>query len=128
MCGGLSLGYNNIIAVFTTELTHGKWRLILGGLLCECFWNVGFMSLGLLVYVVRNMQTLEMVIALSATPFLLLWYFMPESPRWLLAEGKKEKVSIYCLSIDPVLKRCKMGVREKNIILKHTTYFRLVKF
>jgi OCT family organic cation transporter-like MFS transporter 4/5 len=92
MCGGLSLGYNTIIAVFTIELTHGKWRPILGHLLCEGFWNIGHATLGGLVYGVRNMKTLEMVIALSATPFMLLWYFMPESPRWLLTKGKKEKV------------------------------------
>ena len=40
-----------------------------------------------------DMDTLEMVIALSGLPFMVLWYFMPESPRWLLAKGRKDKVN-----------------------------------
>ena len=51
------------------------------------------MTMGGLVSVVTNMVTLEMVIALSGVPFMVLWYFMPESPRWLLAKGKKVKVN-----------------------------------
>ncbi len=92
MSGALSLGYNTIIAVFTIELTHGKWRPILGHCICEIWWPIGHMVMGGLVAGCTNMITLEMVIALCNVPFLVLWYFMPESPRWLLAKGRKEKV------------------------------------
>lgn len=107
ICGALSLGYNNSLAVYGMETTHGKWRAILGNLFGELFWNLGHMSLGGLAYGIRNMYTLELVIGLSASPFILLWsgsmriivrliryvfcfrFVMPESPRWLLASGKK---------------------------------------
>ena len=88
-----SLGYNTVIAVFTIELTHGKWRPILGHCLCEIGWSIGHASMGGLVAGVTDMDTLEMVIALSGLPFMVLWYFMPESPRWLLAKGRKDKVN-----------------------------------
>ena len=54
-------------------------------------WCVGHLILGLLVYLVPNMRNLELVIALSGLPFLSLWYFLPESPRWLLSKGKTEE-------------------------------------
>ena len=47
-------------------------------------WTLGHISLGLLVYLIPNMKNLELFIGLSAAPFMALWYFLPESPRWLL--------------------------------------------
>ena len=47
-------------------------------------WTLGHISLGLLVYLIPNMKNLELFIGLSAVPFMSLWYFLPESPRWLL--------------------------------------------
>ena len=88
----ISLGYNTVVAVFTIELTHGKWRPILGHCLCEIFWPAGHATMGGVVAMVTNMISLERVIALSGVPFMAMWYFMPESPRWLLAKGKKERV------------------------------------
>ena len=37
------------------------------------------------------MIMLELIIGLSNVPFMVLWFVMPESPRWLLAKGKKEE-------------------------------------
>ena len=86
-----SLGYNTVVAVFTIELTHGKWRPILGHCLCEIFWPAGHATMGGVVAMVTNMISLERVIALSGVPFMALWYFMPESPRWLVTKARYEQ-------------------------------------
>ena len=93
VCGACSLAYNTVYAVFAVELTHGKWRSILGHLFGELVWNVGVLTLGGLVYGVRNMSHLEIVIGLSCVPWLPLWYFLFESPRWLLAKGRKREAN-----------------------------------
>jgi MFS family permease len=91
ICGAMSLGYNNALAVFNIEQTHGKWRSIFTNFFSEAYWNMGHISLGGLVYVCRDMSRLELIIALSAIPYMLGWVLMPESPRWLLAQGKKDQ-------------------------------------
>ena len=62
-------------------------------------WALGHLLLGLLVYLIPNMRNLELLIALSAIPFLSLWYFLPESPRWLLSKGRKpEAIKVLTLA------------------------------
>lgn len=39
----------------------------------------------------RNMRTLEVIIGLSCTPWMVMWYFMNESPRWLLANEETKE-------------------------------------
>jgi hypothetical protein len=53
--------------------------------------NFGIAFLGLVAFLVPNMKYVELGIALVAVPSMLLWYFMPESPRWLLGKGQKTK-------------------------------------
>ena len=91
MCGAMSLGYNNALAVYLVEQTHGKWRSWLTHMFTGLGWNIGVVSLAVLTYFNRDMVILELIIGLTNVPFLLLWCFMPESPRWLLAREKKEK-------------------------------------
>ncbi len=49
------------------------------------------MLLALLVFLVPNMRTLEWVLAALVAIFLPMQFFLPESPRWLLAKGKHER-------------------------------------
>lgn len=89
--GAFSLGFNNIIAAWAIELTHGKYRSICGHIFGELFWNVGHLVLGGVVYLCRDMINLQLLIACCGAPWLLLWFVMPESPRWLLSKGKSEE-------------------------------------
>ncbi len=91
VAGAMSLGYNNAFSVYVVELTSGVWRSRVGHYFGELPWNIGVISVGVLAFFCRDMARLELIIGLSAVPYLTSWLLLPESPRWLLAMGKKEK-------------------------------------
>lgn len=55
------------------------------------FYTFGLMILAGITYLVRNWVHLALT---TSTPFMvyaIYWFFLPESPRWLLAKGRFEK-------------------------------------
>lgn len=68
----------------------GPTKRTLAGLLIEMVWSLGMMVLCTVAYFIRNWRYLQ--IAVSAPSFVLLFYWLliPESPRWLLARGRKD--------------------------------------
>jgi len=71
-CGAVSLGYNNVLSVYITELTSGVWRSRVGHFFGESCWNAGIVALGILAYFVRDMIAMELIIGLTGIPFLLV--------------------------------------------------------
>ncbi len=112
MCGAVSLGYYNVVSVYTTELTSGKWRTMQDYFFGANAWDFGIVLLGTLACFCRNMQLLEMIIALTNVPFLLAWLLLPESPRWLLSKGEKEQASKIMETICKINKRPREKVKE----------------
>ncbi|XP_005098324.1 organic cation transporter protein [Aplysia californica] len=82
--GGLVGGCLVVNFVLPLEFVTPKWRTFCG---CVGFWAVGLMTLALWAYFIRDWRTLN--IAMSATSVILLplWWFISESPRWLLSRG-----------------------------------------
>ena len=50
--------------------------------------QLGFLALGCLVYLIPDMQTLEIVLSSFGVLAIPLWFYVPESPRWLLSKGR----------------------------------------
>ena len=94
MCGALSIGYYNALVVWMVEHTHGKWRSLLAHMFADAAYHLGILLLAALVYFNRDMVKLELIIGLANLPFLLLWFIMPKSPRWLLAKERKPEAKI----------------------------------
>lgn len=49
------------------------------------------MLVGLIAYLAQDWTTLEQVISGTVLALTILWYFMPESPRWLLSQNKYQE-------------------------------------
>ena len=52
---------------------------------------LGYMSMSLLSFWIPDWRQLTFVLAALSFPFLLTWWFWPESPRWLYSVGKYEE-------------------------------------
>ncbi len=110
VCGAMSLGYNNVLSAYSTELTSGKWRAKQGYFFGANAWDSGVILLGFMAYMIRDMQMLELTIALSNIPFLLAWFLMQESPRWLLSKGKKDRAKVVITRV------CKLNKRPVHVV------------
>ncbi|XP_046583355.1 organic cation transporter protein-like [Haliotis rubra] len=66
----------------------GPSKRVLAGIVIELFWCLGLFILGAVAYGIRNWQHLQLVLSVPSVLLLFLWWFIPESPRWLLSRGR----------------------------------------
>uniref|UniRef100_A0A3B4X0Y7 Solute carrier family 22 member 3 n=1 Tax=Seriola lalandi dorsalis TaxID=1841481 RepID=A0A3B4X0Y7_SERLL len=81
--GGWVAGY-----VLITEIVGVEYRRTVG-VLYQMFFSVGILLLPLLAYFITDWRWLQVVITVPYIIFLSYYWFIPESPRWLLSQNKK---------------------------------------
>ncbi|XP_060523851.1 organic cation transporter protein-like isoform X2 [Cylas formicarius] len=75
--------------VLTMELVGTKWRTILC-ILYQIPFNLGHLLLPVISYFLRDWRYFQAAISLPSLIFISYYWILPESPRWLLAAGKKD--------------------------------------
>ncbi|KAJ8275138.1 hypothetical protein COCON_G00097630 [Conger conger] len=83
--GGWIAGY-----VLITEIVGVEYRRTVG-VLYQMFFSVGILVLPLIGYFVTNWRWFNVAITLPYLCFLVYYWFIPESPRWLLSQNKSAK-------------------------------------
>ncbi|XP_059211906.1 solute carrier family 22 member 2-like [Centropristis striata] len=83
--GGWVAGY-----VLITELVGVEYRRTVG-VLYQMFFSVGILILPLLAYYITDWRWLQVVITVPYIIFLSYYWFIPESPRWLLSQNRKDR-------------------------------------
>ncbi|XP_018421148.1 PREDICTED: solute carrier family 22 member 3 [Nanorana parkeri] len=76
--------------VIVTELVGSKQRRIVG-IVVQMFFTLGVMIIPGIAYLIPTWQGVQLAISLPNFLFLLYYWFIPESPRWLLIRKKKDK-------------------------------------
>lgn len=66
-----------------------KWRTTLG-VLYQIPFNMGHLSLAGMSYLLRDWRYLQIAISLPSVILVTYYWFLPESPRWLLTVGRTE--------------------------------------
>ncbi|XP_061103262.1 organic cation/carnitine transporter 2-like [Conger conger] len=81
---------SNYVAAFVmgSEILTGTPRFIYGSLgICGSF-ALGYMMLPLFAYFCRDWRTLLVAMSVPSILYIPLWWFIQESPRWLLSQGR----------------------------------------
>ncbi|XP_022237075.1 organic cation transporter protein-like isoform X2 [Limulus polyphemus] len=77
--------------VLLMESVGVDYRDVLG--ICfEFGWALGYIILPGLAWFIRDWSNLQLAITVPVALFFSLWWFLPESPRWLLSQNKAEQL------------------------------------
>ncbi|CAD6996411.1 unnamed protein product [Ceratitis capitata] len=87
VAGFASMTVNVVSFVLVVELVSGKWRTITG-ILNILPVPISYILMACIAYFERDWRNLQLIISLPWLAALSIWYCMPESPRWLLAQGR----------------------------------------
>ncbi|KAG5846631.1 solute carrier family 22 member 2 [Anguilla anguilla] len=83
--GGWIAGY-----VLITELVGVEYRRTVG-ILYQMFFSIGILILPLIGYFVTDWRWFNVIISVPYICFLAYYWFIPESPRWLLSQNNSSK-------------------------------------
>ena len=75
---------------YMLEFVGGRWNTIIGGGV-EYIWVCGWLSLAGLAYVLRDWRELMLYSSIPSILSVVLYWLVPESPRWLLSMGRIEE-------------------------------------
>ena len=74
------------------EIIGGDWKTYLGiGMMFN--WATGYCLLPLLAYGVPNWKHLQLALTLPLPIFVVIFWFIPECPRWLVTKGKMDEAN-----------------------------------
>uniref|UniRef100_A0A8D2ZUE2 Solute carrier family 22 member 3 n=1 Tax=Scophthalmus maximus TaxID=52904 RepID=A0A8D2ZUE2_SCOMX len=76
--------------VLLTEIVGVEHRRTVG-ILYQMFFSVGVLVLPLLAYFITDWRWLQVTISAPYVLFLCYYWFIPESPRWLISQNKSSK-------------------------------------
>nr|XP_046233267.1 solute carrier family 22 member 7a [Scatophagus argus] len=94
LCGVSLSGLSIIGVVLGIEWTDVKHRTF-SGTIMSLSWSVGNMILALLAYFIRDWRHLTLAVTAPCIAALVSWWWLPESARWLLANGRVEEAKKY---------------------------------
>uniref|UniRef100_A0A8D3CS35 Solute carrier family 22 member 6 n=1 Tax=Scophthalmus maximus TaxID=52904 RepID=A0A8D3CS35_SCOMX len=94
LCGVALSGISIIGVVLGIEWTDVKHRTFTGTIM-SLSWSMGNMSLALLAYFIRDWRHLLLAVTAPCLVAILFWWWLPESARWLLANGRVEEAQKY---------------------------------
>ncbi|KAM6475139.1 solute carrier family 22 member 4 isoform 2-T2 [Liasis olivaceus] len=80
---------NYVVAfILGTEILGKSVRIIFSTLGVCIFFAIGYMLLPLFAYFIREWRMLLLALTVPGVCCVPLWWFIPESPRWLISQGR----------------------------------------
>ncbi|UJR35354.1 hypothetical protein I4U23_028112 [Adineta vaga] len=83
----------------------GPSKRLLTGIVIEYFFSFGQLFLVLFAYFIRTWRALTGAISLFTVPFMVFYFILPESPRWLISKGRFDEAEKILRRIAVINKR-----------------------
>ncbi|XP_007934404.1 solute carrier family 22 member 7 [Orycteropus afer afer] len=96
LTGTALAGFTIIVLPLEMEWLDVEHRTV-AGVLSSTFWTGGVMLLALVGYLIRDWRWLLLAVTLPCVPGILSFWWVPESARWLLTQGRVEEAHRYLL-------------------------------
>ncbi|ESO89334.1 hypothetical protein LOTGIDRAFT_106021 [Lottia gigantea] len=88
--GGSSAGIFTASYIIGVEMT-GPSKRLWTGLIMKYHFAIGILVLALMGYLIRDWVILEIVATAPLVTYVIFYWVIPESPRWLVTKNKTEK-------------------------------------
>nr|XP_030725537.1 solute carrier family 22 member 5 isoform X2 [Globicephala melas] len=87
---------SNYVAAFVlgTEILGKSVRIIFSTLGVCIFYAFGYMLLPLFAHFIRDWRMLLLALTVPGVLCFPLWWFIPESPRWLISQGRFKEAEV----------------------------------
>ncbi|KAM9130656.1 solute carrier family 22 member 4 isoform 1-T1 [Pangshura tecta] len=86
---------NYVVAfILGTEILGKSVRIIFSTLGVCIFFAIGYMLLPLFAYFIRDWRMLLLALTVPGVLCIPLWWIIPESPRWLISQGRFKEAEI----------------------------------
>ncbi|XP_049748911.1 solute carrier family 22 member 7 [Elephas maximus indicus] len=96
LTGTALAGFTIIVMPLELEWLDVGHRTV-AGVLSSTFWTGGVMLLALIGYLIRDWRWLLLAVTLPCAPGIVSLWWVPESARWLLTQGRVEEAHRYLL-------------------------------
>ncbi|XP_069879445.1 solute carrier family 22 member 7 isoform X1 [Dipodomys merriami] len=96
LTGSALAGFTIIVLPLELEWLDVEHRVV-AGVLSTIFWSGGVLLLALVGYLIRDWRWLLLAATLPCVPGILSIWWVPESARWLLTQGRVEEARGYLL-------------------------------
>jgi len=118
------------VTVHVSEFVGSRHRPMIGIMLGV--WNgIGYINLSLFAYYFNSWRSLQLAIALSFLPFIIIVVFIPESPRFLFSKRYNKRGKNVCRLIGKINKKdlnkinWKSALEERRVV-QQTSPFTLL--
>ncbi|XP_051008841.1 LOW QUALITY PROTEIN: solute carrier family 22 member 7 [Acomys russatus] len=96
LTGSALAGFTIIVLPLELEWLDVEHRTV-AGVISTIFWTGGVLLLALVGYLIRSWRWLLLAVTLPCVPGIISIWWVPESARWLLTQGRLEEAKMYLL-------------------------------